>query len=484
MHTHRSALPLLTTLAIAAALAATLSAPASAADKDLASSPDKAAAKPALAVRAAVAADLKAQDPNKVPAKGEAGEKKDVNKEVPGGGPNPNLPGLTRETPRGGKTGNSESGSTDPLQAVKDAGAIRDGSSNTLLINEAANSAGQRPKFDNGFGETPQLDEKAVSDAMAGRSGNPMKGLVGGDRVGGPLGDSAAASDASRGRGIGKDSIADGITSPTARFKDGELKNSGKGNLAKDLGIDDRKATGLVMGGKRFEEIDAISRGENPDAGKPATEAEPPKGDKLICHNEDCSHSATVHPDGSVDVRKPDKTRETIQPDGSSVTHDKDGKVIDEQEAYTGRPDPDSNHGVISKEDFLRQKLGDRNFQIKEAAKAGGAVNPDRGETGSGVSRSGTVPTQQSLGRNLLGQPGSEPARSGGSSSGPNYNGNLGAIDPGPDQTVSGGAAREQDRVGDTLGRVGTRTDLNAGRSADEDDEDDSSGSGDSAKNK
>ncbi len=472
MHTHSSAVPLLNKLAIATVLAATLLAPAWAADKDIASNQKKTTAKPALATRAAVAAELRAQDPNKDSAKDDAGGKKDVNKEVPGGGPSPNIPGLTREDPRGAKTGGSGSGSTDPLQAVKEAGTIRDGTSNTLLINEAANGAAQRPRFDNGFGETPQPDEKAVSDAMAGHSGNPMKGLVGNDRVGGPLGDSAAASDASRGHGIGKDAVAEGITSPTGMFKDGELKNRGKGNLAKDLGIDDRKATGLVMGGKRFEEIDAISRGENPDAGKPAEETKPAKADKLICHNDDCSHSATVHPDGSVDVRKPDKTRETIQPDGSSVTRDKDGKVIDEQEAYTGRPDPDGNHGTISKQDFLQQKLGDRNFLIKESAKAGGTVNPDRGETSSGVSRSGAVPSQQSLGRNLVGQPGSQNVRSGGSASGPNFNGNLGAIDPGPDQTVSGGAAREQDHVGETLGRVGTRTNLNGRPSSDEDDDD------------
>jgi hypothetical protein len=463
-----SAAPLLRGLAAATLLSLVLAGPAQAGDKDLATSQKK-APKPAVSAQAKLKADVKIQDPKDGPD-----QKKDVNEEAPGG-PQPSLPGLTRDDRRSVKT-SPGSKSSDPAQVLKDASTIRDGSTSTLLINETADKASQRPKFDNGFGETKQIDEKAVSDALAGHSGNPMKGLTGGGKVGGPLGDAAEASD-SRSHGFGKDSISQGITNPTGSFQDGELKNKGKGNLAKDLGLNDRKVTSAVMGGTRFEEIDAISRGEDPGAGKPAgggDEAKPPKQDKLICHNDDCSHSATVHPDGSVDVRKPDRTRETIQPDGSSVTRDKDGKIIDEQKAPdAGRPDPDSNHGTISKEEFLRQKLGDRNFQIKQAAKAGGTVNPDRGETGSGVARSGAVPSQQSMGHNLFGQPVDSGVRQGGSpSSGPNFNGNLGAIDPGPDATVNTGPGREQDRVGDTLGRVGTQTDLSGGRSSDEDDDD------------
>ncbi|TJY59969.1 hypothetical protein E4T66_12365 [Sinimarinibacterium sp. CAU 1509] len=469
MNTEETAAPLLRGLAAATLLSLVLAGPAQAGDKDLATSQKK-APKPAVSAQTKLKADVKLQDPKDGPD-----QKKDVNEEAPGG-PQPSLPGLSRDDRSGVKT-SSGSKSSDPAQALKDAGNIRDGSANTLLINETADKASQRPKFDNGFGERPQIDDKAVSDAaISAGARNPVKGLTGGS-MGGPLGEAAAASD-SRSRGIDKGAIADGegLTSPTGSFQDGELKNRGKGTLAKDLGLNERRVTGLVMGGKRFEEIDAISKGETPGAGKPAgggDEAKPPKDDKLICHNDACSHSATVHPDGSVDVRKPDGTRETIQPDGSSVTHDKDGKVIDQQEA-AGRPDPDKDHGNVSKEEFLRQKLGDKNFQIKEAAKAGGTVNPDRGETGSGVARSGAVPSQQSMGHSLFGQPVGSGIRESGSVSGPKFNGSLGAVDPGPDETVNTGPGREQDRVGDTLGRVGSQTDLNGGRSADEGDDDDS----------
>lgn len=465
MNIHESAMPLLRGLATATAtaivLGTLLASPSWAADKDLATSKKKVSPKPAVSVQ--LRPELKIQD-----AKDDPDQKKDVNKEVPGGGPQPDIPGFTRDV----KISAPGSKASDPSQAIQDAATIRDGTSNTQLISEEGDKGSQRPKFDNGFDEKPKIDEAAVP------TGNPLNTLTGNGSVDGPLGEAAKSSGALPARGFDRGSISDGggITNPSSDFKDGELKVKGKGQLDKEFGLDDKKVTGLVMGGKRFEEIEAISRGEDPGAGKPAgvgNETKPVKEDKLICHNDPCTHSATVHPDGSVDVRKPDGTRETIQPDGSSVTVDKDGKVIDQQDA-AGTPDPDKENVIFSKEELLRQKLDDKNFQIKQAAKAGGDVNPDRGETTTGgVSRSGAVPSQQETGRALFGQPVDQGLSQGGAPTGPNFNGDLGAIDPGPDATVNTGPGREQDRVGETLGRVDASGSLDNPLASDDEDSDD-----------
>lgn len=378
----------------------------------------------------------------------------------PPGGPASSLPGIERQP--------ISSTKPDKDQALDSATTGLRGAAPTL---GADTSRTAKPGFDQGFGAKPEITQEQ-SDRVRDSNRNPINGgLTGGQIVGGPLG-AAAASQAGTPTGKTIDMISSpgsGITTPNARFEDGEVKVSGKGQIAKDLGLSDKGVMNVVTGG-RFEELDRISRGGDASGGgtpagggaTPATGGESGAGTTKT--SSDGRNTVLTDKDGTKHVYVDGKKVGTVAPDGTATPVEK---------ADAGRPDPEGR-GKPTNED-LQRRLNDPNFQIIQAAKTGGNVNPDRNDN-SAIDRSAPLPTTSQVGQGLFGQPTQGLNDRGGAGTSGFNNKNMGAIDPGRDATFNTTTGPEQNRAEDALNGGPSRPPVRApvsGSSDDEDDEDD-----------
>ncbi len=446
-------------LCIPAVLAAGLglAAPAGAADlKDQ----SKKAAVTNKTVRVPTSATVQVQPPV-------AGRTDDKRAETPPpGGPASTLPGIERQP--------ISSAKPDKDQALDSATTGLRGAAPTL---GADTSRTAKPGFDQGFGAKAEITQEQA-DRVRDSNRNPINGgLTGGQVVGGPLG-AAAASQAGTPTGKTTDMISSpgsgsGITTPNARFENGEVKTTGKGQLAKELGINEKGVMNTVTGG-RFEELDRISRGEDAGGGgaagggaAPATGGE--GGGCTDCTTKTSSdgrNTVVTDKDGTKHVYVDGKKVGTVAPDGTATPVEK---------ADAGRPDPEGR-GRPTNED-LQRRLNDPNFQIIQAAKTGGNINPDRNDN-SAIDRSAPLPTTSQVGQGLFGQPTQGLNDSGGGSGTSGFNNkNMGAIDPGRDATFNTTTGPEQNRAEDALNRGPSRPPLQAPASSSDDDEDEDDGS-------
>lgn len=354
-----------------------------------------------------------------------------------------------------------------------------------------------KANFNQGFDGRPEtIDQKSVDAATAGARPDGYKSLIGGG--GSQVGEKDSNSSggiASQGKGaISRDGNPLGSTTGRQVNADGELVGAGPNRDAAKNTRDILDRIANAVGGNGGDTGNAVNShlqdldrcANDPDncgggaapaggeAAKPAADPNLPT-DEPTHTSSDGRNKVWVYQNqktGEVTkkvVAKDDKVVGTINADGTTDIPD-----ADDSSDNAGTPLDDALPRPTAAD--VAKRLADRNFQIKQSAKVGGATNPDRNDdsTTSGP-RVGTVTsgTQQKL--NMVGNPvgtGSVNVVSGGK--GLDFNNkNLGAIDLGPDTVHTTEGGRQQDRVGDSLGRVQTTADLNT-PSDDEDDEDDS----------
>ncbi|AXQ31453.1 hypothetical protein D0B54_23425 [Solimonas sp. K1W22B-7] len=321
------------------------------------------------------------------------------------------------------------------------------------LAGQLNDSATNNPGFNQGFGQR-QVNTDALNAAGAGIGGNPVTSLTGpADGGTGPTGIGAQ----------GKGAISDGgffsSDQGTIVLPNGEVRAPGRSaEAARDAAARIGATPDGVMKGVAPGATDPQMRcalNENDCADANASAKESTKPDKVESTKIDGGGEIITHTrsDGST-------TTINRKKDGSAtiITTDATGKVtktekIDANQKEVDTPSEEARFQP-GKQEFLDNKLNDRNFQIKAAAKRDGAVNPDRGDGSAGAAVSGAVvPSQSAIGQNLFGNPGqSGGLREGGAPQGGlDFNDKkFGAIDLGPDATNTAGN-RQQD-AGDFFG--------------------------------
>jgi hypothetical protein len=403
---------------------------------------------------------------------------------APEGGPNASSKTGTksvRATPSLG--GRSQ---TTPEDALKAESSATSGRPKATLTPDN----GKRPDFDQGFGEK----RTQVPQGVVG-GGNPMKSLTGGS-VGGPLADSASQSSGVNGISIqGKGAISnEGVTSAgNSQFSNVngvQLKPgaaSAAAALEKSTGLSGKSVTNyMVTGGNADRQAmfkASEDDGTDPAPSPPPAKETPPSESPPRCISEDCKDFIYKEPIKDEDGKKTGERIVHKRSDGSKTTIDKDTATgettITQQdpngetttEKYTGTPDEESLYKK-AKDEYIRDKMEDRNFQIVQEAKAGSTVNPDRNDTGGGRVAGAVAPSQSAVGQNLFGNPGQRGGmgESGAGRTGIDFNGDAGAIDPGDGATVTTGN-RQQD-PGAFFDRGGGPTQGISGRPNTQDDED------------
>lgn len=374
------------------------------------------------------------------------------------------------KVPEGGPDGSSKIGST----RVRTNPELADGSKTSR---EDALSAGSslasgrptatlspdvnaRPAFDQGFGA-----RRTQVPAGAAGGGNPMTALTGGGGISGPLADSASRSSgvngiASQGRGA----ISDGLTTPgvSCDQANGCTQTDPAKKAAKALedatGLDGEKvADYMTTGGDkdRKSQMDSAlnDNGSDPAPTPPVAKEDPPaKQDPPVKEDKVTKYDLIDKSGKKVGERL---VHERI--DGSSTQIDKrftsgkttitdtDASGKKTKQILEGEPDEESRYRK-DKDDYVREKMADRNFQIVQDAKAGSTVNPDRNDNGGGRVAGAVAPSSSTTGQRLFGNPGQRGGmgESGAGRTGIDFNGNAGAIDPGDGATVTAGG-RQQD---------------------------------------
>ena len=366
-----------------------------------------------------------------------------------------------------------------------------------------SDSATERPAFDQGIAGRPKVSE---ADAAQFR-GSAISRMTGGQVVSGPLGEAAAGTkNGPGGSGAAASGlVSDGSVSTPATYGDDGVR--GVGTAVRDA----------YAGGRLQGAADLISSNTNKtNLGRAMQSA--------LCAENDCAPASAGTPatntasNGTTSVTHPSGNTSTQVGGGSSqpggqtthtygrdsqgrptqqtvVTNNGDGTRTVTKHVITYASDDDSvgkprttesttglcpqdleGCGGKPSDSDIQRRLDDKNFQIVQQGKAGGAVTPDRND-GLGARNTNVViavDAQSQLGQRLLGQPGQPGVGlNDGASSGPGFNDrNNGALDPGRDAVHTGGASREQNRAEDGInGRVGAPSGVPA-RSADDKEKD------------
>ena len=380
--------------------------------------------------------------------------------------------------------GNRAGVSTNLQGTRKDKGADSD-----VLNQSAAGAASQarqdavnglnaninaRPGFDQGFQNNDAVNQKA-KDAAGSFSGNPLNALTGGrDNSGsGPTGIGAQGKGAISSGGLtsasGAQVGADGdVRSPvTAAEAEKRAREAGipatSGGVMKAI-----SSVGSGPAGEMLRQIDAEEAGTPATA--PATAVAPASEPPLRASNPNfklfpSGASSEKSEDGNTvthtsadektvtkvttDPKTGDKTVvKTVTNDDGTKTTTTTSTAADSETPCD--PTLDGCNNPAAREAFLRNHSASAQ-QIKQSQSGAGTVDPGRGDsTAFSVDAGATVPSSSVTGRNLFGQPGTVPRDGGGTGGGgPDFNGNLGAIDPGPDANIVG--TGRQDDPGDVF---------------------------------
>lgn len=388
------------------------------------------------------------------------------------GGPKSDVPAAKRPS----KDLPSVSGSGDDSgNALQDALAIATGkgtdSPSSLLSGTNTNN---KAPVDQGFGDKPKTID---SGAGAGLGGNPVNALTGDDQKSGGTGPGGIA-------GQGTEALSDGGTFSSGGLarttKDGEVVGSSskaaldkvkqqtgksgdeinqfvKNLLGVGAGRNGDGALGTDSEGRA--EDTALPVGRRPkeepatSPSTPATAPVPDDGTTVIVSSN--GNVITKKADGTTSVTSADrKTVTTTHPDGS-VTETKDGETTTVRNA--GRPredatDPAAFAKFLRDHPALAQQLAVSNSNDR-TGQGNVAGNIDHGNadntTTSGPGNGVAVPDSGTTARNLFGQPGQRGGvGEGGAGNGGGINFNnkkFGAIDLGPDQTVTAGTRKQNE---------------------------------------
>lgn len=342
-----------------------------------------------------------------------------------------------------------------------------------------------RPGFDQGFRNNDEAI-KRVNEAAGSVSGNPLDALTGGQSTGGS-GPSGIA-------GQGKGAISSGGLTSASGAKvnaSGEVKASGTAAeaeaRAREAGIP--VTSGGVMGAfssvgsgpasEILKEIDAEGKGTPAAAPAAAPAAEPPlstqsnKNFKLFPSGASSEKSEDGNTVTHTSADEKVVTQVTTDPKTGdktvvkTVTNDDGSKTTTTtSDASTDTPcDPtlDGCNDPAARDAFLRNHSATAR-QIKQSQSGAGTVDPGRGDSVPfAVEAGAVVPSSSAVGQNLFGQPGRVPREGGSGQSGPNFNGDAGAIDPGPDAVIVGSG--RQDDPGDVFNSQPGPTGIGSGRS-------------------
>jgi len=330
------------------------------------------------------------------------------------------------------------------------------------------------PAFNQGF----QNNSAAVQQLQGGGSlsGNPVSGLTGGGSAGSSTG--ALTGVAAQGKGAISDSgkssgnagtgvVIEGVTvltqgspSTTTDPNRPKVQNpfEGDADVSKNLkgdveGRQDQMDSALCDSGDQAacDRRKQRSSGDGAKTEGSTTTASTTTSKENFTKDDDGTIIHT-HADGSV-------TKIVDNKDGTTtVTHyDAAGKKTEEKV-----PSPkgsqcnseDCNRGAADREKFLASNPAIA-AQLGQAKSGGsGEVDPGRGDATAFVGGVGALPSATVVQQNLVGQPGQAGGlqEHGVVQTGFNFNNkNVGAVDPGPEGTVTAGN-REDGRVADAIG--------------------------------
>lgn len=334
-------------------------------------------------------------------------------------------------------------------------------------------NAAQRPAFDQGF---QSVDPKAVEQKAEHMkaNGNPLTALTGGRATGGagPTGVAGQGISAVSSGGLtsatgSRTSSSGNVSSPlTAAQAEAAARSSGV-NVSGTGVMGAYSSVGSGPAADIMKAIDADGAPGTPAAAPAAATPETPL-------NTAANPNFKVFPSGaSSEKSNGGNTTTYTSADGKEVikstkdpaagtttivktTTDSEGKATTTTTtaatatAGTSCQGIDGCNDTAGKQQFMAANPGIA-AQVNQARNgaAGGTINPNQDNVA--IDRSVPVPTTSQVGRNLFGQPGAPGTSStGGSGAGEGFNGNMGAIDPGPDQTISGQG--RQDNPADVFG--------------------------------
>jgi hypothetical protein len=278
--------------------------------------------------------------------------------------------------------------------------------------------------------------------------------------------DGSTAEDSDRMTSIkeqGTGAISDGgLTTPGLRYEEGEgVKWSGKGRTAEGQGEQIEMMSGLIGANLRLGQ-EMIDEADGKGAGAPSAEAPPSTITEIRNGNTHTTHpdgtKTTYFPDegtevirskdGTVEIRRDDNTRTVKKPDGTIIDYDAKGN------ATTTPPPSTPNEERPVRIDLITEgALADQFAQLK----GGGSGDVDPVDDGAELDFTDFEPRYTK--DKLLGGDRADDSVDGtrsGVDMGPDFNGNAGVIDPGPDGTGPGGTGPDQDRL------AGTRLDEDA----------------------
>ncbi|MBK9180643.1 MAG: hypothetical protein IPM45_13975 [Acidimicrobiales bacterium] len=326
----------------------------------------------------------------------------------------------TDDTPSGTPTGPAAAASTLPTVSSP-ARALRDDTALTADVT-------RRPAFDQGLDDGPDKAEVAAAADASGLGRNPVSTLTDGSVVSGPLADAAAQGDGTTG-------IAEQGTGAVGVVFKGTTHDFGDHQVTTERVLDDDGRVVKIITSERF---DSLRTEENPEGTRTTTE-------------EDFETGLTT-------------TFEHL-PDGTKkVTPDPDAPPDDFAVAIPSEDAPN----VERAQQFLADNPAVA-AQLAQARSGGsGDIDPVDDDTAFGVGAGAIVPDQQDA---LLGNPGVPGGLAeGGVPQGPDFDGDLGAIDPGPDAVFTGGGIQED--PGDVFGtQPSLAVDLSVPSSSDDEDD-------------
>lgn len=441
-------------------------------------------------------------------------------KNPPATGADPKAPAVGNGRDAAALVGGGRNTSKDPAavaaEAAQGVGAAR-GQANSSL----SGSKTQAPGFKQGFRDKPTSVDAATAEAAAANAGNPMQGLTGGGVGGsGPSGIAAqgtsaisdGGSDGKGGAGIiinGASVITGGTPNSTVNPDTAQKENPFKAQR-------DEKIASGIKGDvtPRAIQMDSAlcdSGDESACARQSARQSEASKTEQTPATGGAGGTTAAdpnfkVHPSGNTteqvnggqtqsggstsyttsDASGRRATQTTIKnnSDGTTTvtktTFDKDGNVTgtstrtgDTPSATPAPANPGTSCAGIDgcKGQPRHVPSAAEAAQIRQS-KSGGSGDIDPGSGGDaivGAPVSGVVaPSQSAVGQSLFGNPGQAGGlQEGGAGRGLDFNGNLGATDPGPDGTVTVGN-RQDTRAQDARSGSPTR-DLPAQSGCDDD---------------
>ncbi|MBK9180642.1 MAG: hypothetical protein IPM45_13970 [Acidimicrobiales bacterium] len=336
-------------------------------------------------------------------------------------GKGPAAPDDTDDTPSGTPTGPAAAASTLPT-LDSPARALRDQA--TL-----ATDATRRPAFDQGLDDGPDRAEVAAAADASGLGRNPVSTLTGGSVVTGALADAAAHGDGTT--GIAEQGTGAVSTGPVGKQIVSKL-------FPTETKPDGTQVSDKPDGGRIIIKPDGTTIDTSPDGS--AVIVDPGQGtiDRIAADGQ-LTTTEIKGPDdvGATALRRDlealvdggDEAKAPPAPAGGA--------------APVGIPDPEGSDPART-----QQFLADNPAVAAQLAQArsGGAgdVDPVEGDdTAFGVGAGAIVPDQQT---GLLTNPGvAGGLAEGGVPRGPDFGGDLGAVDPGPDATFGGGGGIQED---------------------------------------